>query len=44
MFDILDGLASAKNVVTGQADATRVKDAEGNNLPTQTTSRLYGSL
>ena len=34
MFSILDDLATAKNIVTGQADATRVKDAEGNNLPT----------
>lgn len=44
IFDTLEDLADARTIVTGEVDSTMVRDAEGNALPTQTTSRLFGSI
>lgn len=41
---ILEKIANAKMLTTGEAQATQVRDSENNILSTQTTSRLLGSL
>ena len=43
-ISIIETLANAKMITTGEAQSTQVRDAENNMLSTQTTSRLLGSL
>jgi len=41
---ILERLARAKAVTTGEAQTVTVKDADGNSTSTQSLSRLLGAL
>jgi hypothetical protein len=43
-INILERLADAKEWTTGVAQSALVRDVEGNNISTQTISRLLGAL
>ena len=44
MIPLLNRIAAAKSITTGEAQSAQVRDAEGNMLSSQTLSRLLGSL
>ena len=44
LIPILNRIAEAKSITTGEAQSAQVRDADGNMLSSQTLSRLLGSL
>lgn len=44
LIPVLNRIAEAKSITTGEAQSAQVRDADGNMLSSQTLSRLLGSL
>lgn len=44
LIPILERIAAAKSITTGEAQSAQVRDSEGNMLSSQTLSRLLGAL